>query len=407
MQNRFLGFTIVLFSTLAITPVWGQSALDKLEQKLQGALNPPAQAPGTLPPAIATDDTLPPPPEAPPGAAEATVEPGYLGLVVEEAREGEAGPRVSTVRPGSPAALAGAKVGDAVISIDGRAIRTLDDMDAVLANAVAGQTLRLVLSRAGQQLAVSPALVARGAASRTVPPAAAVELSPPAAVSGRASLGVSVANITAESRQRFNLPVPRGALITSLTAGSAAEQAGLPLGGAIVALDGRVVENAEQLVTMVREAKPGQEVELTYYQADRLFRKSVRLATVPDVVAVPFNDGSQPVPGEIVQTPAPPTAPIPGQGIFQGGGDRPLLRTLEKVIQGVGNVEINGQPLPSMVLRPAAPQEVPGAVPANPGLSPVNQELAELRSQVRLLQEQMDRMERLLRQFEERAPQRP
>jgi hypothetical protein len=52
----------------------------------------------------------------------------------------------------------------------------------------------------------------------------------------------------------------------------------LPVGGVIVQVDGRSINSDDDLIAAIRAARPGQEIELTYYDGDRLGRKSVRLA---------------------------------------------------------------------------------------------------------------------------------
>lgn len=141
----------------------------------------------------------------------------------------------------------------------------------------------------------------------------------PADASGRASLGIVVVPLTEQARAQYGLTVRRGALITTIRPDSAADQAGLPLGGVIVAIDGRRVDDADDLVGAIRAARPGQEVELTYYQGANLARKTVRLAPAAATAAVPADSGSSVGPGLR----------------FPAGGDRPILRRVEEAVEGL------------------------------------------------------------------------
>jgi membrane-associated protease RseP (regulator of RpoE activity) len=382
MHRQILLGGFALFAVVLVVPAWGQGALDQLEERLRQAV------PGVIVPGDGSgpiDNTLPPPPDLPPGAnaADQVQIPGYLGIVVEEPEAGAAGPGVTTVRQGSPAAAAGLRVGDQVLSIDGKPTTTLDDIDLALGAAVAGQTLKIIVVREGKQVTLSPKLKSR-LGGGDVDPAAVPKVPAPTApaIMGRASLGVSVANLTAATQRQFGIPVTRGALITAVNPGGAGDQAGLPIGGTIVAIDGIVVDSADAVVAKIKESKPGQEVELTYYNGDKLNRKSVRLAAMADTVAAP-------APGVNIEVDVPPP-PRPGVGVIPGG-DRPILNALERVIEGA----TNGQ----------GPIVIPGVARGNPPVANAPDqaaEIAELRAQARLLQEQLDRMERLVKELEAR-----
>jgi S1-C subfamily serine protease len=66
---------------------------------------------------------------------------------------------------------------------------------------------------------------------------------------------------------RFRIPVPltgtAGALISQVTADSPAAQAGLQSGDIITAVDGTEVNADHDLVTLIKQHKPGDEVTLT------------------------------------------------------------------------------------------------------------------------------------------------
>jgi membrane-associated protease RseP (regulator of RpoE activity) len=114
------------------------------------------------------------------------------------------------------------------------------------------------------------------------PPAARTEGDAPAASAapaGRASLGISVVPLNGETRAQYalNTTARQGAVIVSLRPGSPADSAGLPLMGVIVSIDGALVKNSDDLVAAISAARPGQEVELRYYQGDRLATKTVKL----------------------------------------------------------------------------------------------------------------------------------
>jgi S1-C subfamily serine protease len=68
----------------------------------------------------------------------------------------------------------------------------------------------------------------------------------------RGFLGVGSTTIRIPDRQRAGRSQTHGLLVTSVVDGSPAEAAGLLVGDVIVALDGKVVEEADSLVTLLR-----------------------------------------------------------------------------------------------------------------------------------------------------------
>lgn len=85
--------------------------------------------------------------------ARGRVERGWIGANVEDLDDERSGARVGHVTPAGPASLAGLKIGDVVVRIDGTAIKDSRMMQRLVVEAPAGQTLRFDLSRAGRAVA--------------------------------------------------------------------------------------------------------------------------------------------------------------------------------------------------------------------------------------------------------------
>lgn len=171
-----------------------------------------------------------------------------------------------------------------------------------------------------------------------------------------ASLGISVESLTEQTRGASTVPVRRGAIITAIKPGSPAEAAGLPLSAVIVSVDGKIVDSSDDLVSAIRAARPGQEIELTYYEGRNLNRKSIRLAAASGAVAAtpPPSSGGLFAPGGTAPSGAPPSSrggssALPGSGSaaapavdipprtapggpgpLGGGMNRPLLQRIER-----------------------------------------------------------------------------
>ena len=73
----------------------------------------------------------------------------------------------------------------------------------------------------------------------------------------RAQLGVSVQGVTSDLAESLGLKDVGGALIGSVTPGSAADRAGLKRGDVIKAFNGQPVRDTNTLRNRVSEAEPG------------------------------------------------------------------------------------------------------------------------------------------------------
>ncbi len=112
----------------------------------------------------------------------------------------------------------------------------------------------------------------------------------PALGTGKATLGVSVVPLTPETRAQYDIRTTarQGAVIHSVRPGSPADLAGLPIGGVIVTIDGKVVKSSDDLAATISAARPGQEVELRIMtDGDNMDTKSVRLAPAAATAIVP------------------------------------------------------------------------------------------------------------------------
>src|SRR5215208_172250 len=110
----------------------------------------------------------------------------------------------------------------------------------------------------------------------------------------RAYLGVSMADATAALAKRLDLPVDKGALVQTVTNGSPADKAGLRAGDTgqdgqissggdlIVAVDGKSVSSAEDVVSAIAAKQPGDTVEIEYFRGNDKHTAKVKLEERPD-----------------------------------------------------------------------------------------------------------------------------
>jgi serine protease Do len=95
---------------------------------------------------------------------------------------------------------------------------------------------------------------------------------------GGGRLGVSLEDVGADDVGRLGLSAERGAVVTDVQEGSAAEKAGLEDGDVIVRFGGQDVWSAAQLARLVRETPAGRTVALEVSRGGAIQKLSVALA---------------------------------------------------------------------------------------------------------------------------------
>lgn len=97
-------------------------------------------------------------------------------------------------------------------------------------------------------------------------------------VTGRPQLGISCQDVTEAVSQAYNIPV--GAYIFSVTAGGAADQAGLQPGDVITGIQDQTISTTEELNAVKNQYKAGDTITLIYVRAGETKKVDVTLAEV-------------------------------------------------------------------------------------------------------------------------------
>jgi len=155
-----------------------------------------------------------------------------------------AGAVVVSVTPGSPAARAGLRPSDVIISVEGQAVDDPNAFDYRFATRPLGGTAQLGIVRAGRETRISVAL-------ETAPEAPREEL----VIRTRSPLlGAKVANLSPALADELRIdPAIEGVVIVDVSAGSAAEANGFRRGDLVVSINNerinktRDVEQATQV----------------------------------------------------------------------------------------------------------------------------------------------------------------
>jgi serine protease Do len=174
---------------------------------------------------------------------------GWLGVSIQNVTpdlarsfglEKAEGALVADVAAGSPAARAGIQRGDIIVEYNGTHIEDAHQLPALVAATEVGKTVPLTVLRGGERKSLSV----------TVAEMAAETEAGPGREHAGADWGLEVAAITSDLAQQFNLERREGVVVTAVTPGSPADDAGVQPGDVITEVNRRAVHN----VTEYRQA---------------------------------------------------------------------------------------------------------------------------------------------------------
>jgi serine protease Do len=228
---------------------------------------------------------------------------GYLGVALEDGKD--RGAEVRDVVDDSPAARAGLKDGDVVVSFDGESVRSAAQLSRLVRETPAGRTVELAYLRGGsrQQAQVTlgeprrmgligPGDLDLGDLDLAIPqpPEPPVAPEPPGVqrvprvprlpmlgdmVGLRPRLGIQVDDLGEQLARYFK--VEGGVLVSSVNPGSPAEKAGLRAGDIILKVDGEPVGSSRELIRQVGRADSAREVTLHIQREGRPMDVRVQL----------------------------------------------------------------------------------------------------------------------------------
>jgi len=177
----------------------------------------------------------------------------------EKAREmkmsGEYGAIVTEVEPGSAAAQAGLMDNDVILEFDGERVRSVAQLRRMVQDTPPGRTVAVKINRAGQARTLNVKLAAASAAQGfpnvTIPKVEVPQINLPdfnfEFFNGGPRLGISAEDLTPQLASYFGVTQGKGVLVEEVTAGSAAEKAGLKAGDCIVRVGTEKVESVSDL----------------------------------------------------------------------------------------------------------------------------------------------------------------
>jgi serine protease Do len=170
----------------------------------------------------------------------------------------QSGITISSVVPGSPADRAGLKVGDTIVSVDGKPIKNGDELVSDIANRKPGAKANLGYVRGGkkQETAVTVADRAKLFASRLGDEEEGGEESAPK----QSKLGLTVRALTPDMADRLNAPSGSGVIVQDVKPGSFADDVGLTRGDIILEINKQPVNGTDDFDKVQAGLKSGQDV---------------------------------------------------------------------------------------------------------------------------------------------------
>lgn len=174
---------------------------------------------------------------------------------------------VDSVESGGPAARAGLRLGDVIVSIGRRQVDNGNQLLNIVSNTAPGRRLRVEYLRGGKRqtcdLTVADwakIVAAEGMGSPQAPP----ERQRQPSANETAGLGIQVRGLSAveskEIAERLRLPSPGGVKVETVEPGSFADEVGLEPYDVILGLDHRSVTSVVDFDRLRSQLKPGRDV---------------------------------------------------------------------------------------------------------------------------------------------------
>jgi serine protease Do len=171
---------------------------------------------------------------------------------------GAGGVTVSAVTAGSPAEQAGLKVGDTIVSVDGKPVKNGDELVADIASRKPGTKVNLGLVRNGKKQDATVIVTDRAKlfAARLGEDDENGEAEAPK----ESKLGLTVRAITSEMADRLDIPAGKGIIVQDIKPSSFADDVGLTRGDVILEINKQAVNSEDDFNRISSSLKSGQDV---------------------------------------------------------------------------------------------------------------------------------------------------
>lgn len=208
--------------------------------------------------------------------SEGRVSRGWLGVVIQPVSrdlaesfglEGAKGALIAEVAPNTPAADAGLKAGDIILSVNGQEVDRSTTLPRLIGRVNPGSDAELEILRDGKNI-TKPVTVGDWP-EETQAAASGSERDP------QSRLGISVAPLEKGQLERLNLEA--GVRVVQVDPSGIAASAGVRAGDIIVSLDQQDINSPEELAKVIRQVDGNRAVPLRLYRDGRSLFVALRL----------------------------------------------------------------------------------------------------------------------------------
>lgn len=215
-------------------------------------------------------------------AEKGVVRRGYIGVAIQPVEGNLAeqlgvkpheGVLVADVYPNTPAAQAGIKAGDVILSFDGKKVTTPGELQSYVEESEIDKSHKVEILRDGKRQTVDVVIREQPAEYGFRQPGRLPGRGLAVPESGSfAELGIKVQTLTPEIAEQMGLPVKQGVLITDVKPASPAALANLEPGMVIVEVNRREVRNVSEMQEALRSKPLSQGVLLRVVTPEGLAR---------------------------------------------------------------------------------------------------------------------------------------